>query len=340
MTSIELIREYLMLFRIRYCAYIALLPVTGALAMGMTHTIHLTILFIIGSLYHLWGFVMNDYYDCEIDRKSPFVFNRPLAKGTISKTAALFFTVTFLFLYFLLVGLFFLNTRTLLMAIAAPFFSNIYNIAGKKFIGSDIFLAIGILCVCLLGAFSVDVDLTPAALFIALIWALEWLYFNPMAGLKDLEFDRKSGVKTLPVFLGITTKDNRFKITWSFKLIISFIKLCQIVLIGSLLMSPQLKESYFQSPLLLSLIFIVYGIIIFLHIRFFSPKEVDVKYYPKVAARHTVLGCLGIFLLLVPLIGYAISISLYFFFFFWLISFNLLTYGKIKTLFPPKEKPT
>ena len=50
--------------------FLSLIPVFGAIANGEFSLLHLTILFIIGVLAHIFSFTLNDYYDVDIDSKS------------------------------------------------------------------------------------------------------------------------------------------------------------------------------------------------------------------------------------------------------------------------------
>jgi len=61
---------YLQLFRLQTTATTALTPVIGALVLGQKDIFHLFILFIIGCFYHIYGFVLNEYIDIDVDKKS------------------------------------------------------------------------------------------------------------------------------------------------------------------------------------------------------------------------------------------------------------------------------
>ena len=77
--------------------FLGFTPVFGAIANGEFAFQHLSILFIIGILAHIFVFVQNDYYDFKIDSKSKYVSDRPLATGNITqKTAAIIFLSSFI----------------------------------------------------------------------------------------------------------------------------------------------------------------------------------------------------------------------------------------------------
>ena len=89
-------KQYLILFRPYGILFLGLIPAFGALANGEFNPSYLILLFIIGLLVHIFAFVQNDYYDAEVDRKSKYVANRPLAAGSISQqTVVIIFVSSF-----------------------------------------------------------------------------------------------------------------------------------------------------------------------------------------------------------------------------------------------------
>ena len=90
--------------------FLGFTPVFGAIANGEFTQSHLIILFMIGLLAHIFTFVQNDYYDVEIDRKSKYVSNRPLATGGISQKTAFIIFASSLMLSLLLAIVFFLHS--------------------------------------------------------------------------------------------------------------------------------------------------------------------------------------------------------------------------------------
>ena len=63
--------EYLRLIRPQGAAATAAVVIIGSLLMmEQLNMLHLFILFIIGVLGHIFGFVLNEYVDIEVDKKS------------------------------------------------------------------------------------------------------------------------------------------------------------------------------------------------------------------------------------------------------------------------------
>ncbi|MBU2565640.1 MAG: UbiA family prenyltransferase, partial [Candidatus Thermoplasmatota archaeon] len=88
-----MLKEYIKLTRPFNLALTGIAPVLGALSMNVNNLFSLFVLFIIGSLSHIYGFVFNDYIDVKIDKESGELSERPLVSGTIKRKNALFFAV-------------------------------------------------------------------------------------------------------------------------------------------------------------------------------------------------------------------------------------------------------
>lgn len=333
-----IIREYILLTRMRLWFYTGFIPVSGALAMGMIEIRQLALLYIIGCLAHIRGFTMNDLFDREFDKNSPFVMSRPLAKGTISRTSALILIGISLLMTWFIIAVSFLNWGTALMALAAPLLGAAYNLAGKKILGSDVILAMSFFCVCLTGSFSVSTEVTSAAILISLFWAFNVLYLNLIAGLKDLEFDMKSGAKTLAIALGGRAKREIVKISKPLKFTLFLIWLSQTAIISALFLNPRLQDGYFQSPFLPLFIFILEISIIGVHIRILKLREANTRSLARLVSLPIILNFLLVFLLLAPLTGIFIPIVIYIISLSWSLLFNFLTYGKPTVGLPPKKK--
>ena len=83
--------EYLRLIRPQGAAATGAVVIIGSLIMmGQPNLLHLFILFIIGILGHIFGFVLNEYVDIRVDEKSQYLKEKPLVSGVIPKNHALF----------------------------------------------------------------------------------------------------------------------------------------------------------------------------------------------------------------------------------------------------------
>jgi 4-hydroxybenzoate polyprenyltransferase len=328
------VQEFLKLFRIRLCFYTALTVLTGGMAVGVRGMGHLLLLFSIGCLYHIWGFALNDYCDRAVDTKSPVNVNRPLPRGTITARGALVSSGIALALYWVLIFVFFPSPGAILAGLAAPVSGVLYNIWGKKRPGMDVFLGLGLGCNCLLGGFSGQVRITSLALLTALIWGLEWFYLNMMNSLKDLEFDRRTGIRNTALVLGVFMKDGRYKMSPSFRCAVSSVRLVELAAAAyAFLLAPGRGEEAFFS-LRTGLALLIFGGIVWNDLRLHIPKTFDQNLYFKQQDRGVILVVLWILFLLVPVSGYLVPLILIAGAGIWVGAFNLMIFGRLTVGFP------
>ncbi len=144
---------------------------------------------------------LNRLIDAEIDARNPRTANRAIPAGLVSKGMTAVFIV--LSLALLLLSAAQLNRLCLLLAPVAVFFLVLYSYC-KRFTA----LAHVVLGICLaaapMGAWIAirgSIDLPALLLALAvLFWSAG---FDILYALQDLDFDRKSGLHSIPVMLGV-----------------------------------------------------------------------------------------------------------------------------------------
>jgi 4-hydroxybenzoate polyprenyltransferase len=174
--------------------------------------------------HHAWGFSLNEIADLEVDKGNPELSHKPLVSGRMSKRAAGFLSFSALFISFLL---FFISTIIegccpvipMIILLAATISGTIYDLYGKKFPLSDIFVAMwyGLLIMAAAstverwGPYSVEVWAAASLGF------LHILFNNSVeGGLKDVENDHSSGARTLAVSTGCRADEGILRISRSF----------------------------------------------------------------------------------------------------------------------------
>ena len=203
--------EYIKLLRIPGLGGLAIPPVIGALTVNPNiDFITLLLLFLIGSLAAIYGFVLNDYADVELDTLSAELKKRPLVSGKISEKKAVgictFCVITAFLLIFILFHGKIIEGYIFAAAISiviAWFLGSIYDFHSKDFIGSDVLVAFSVSLVFLFGALSIG---NPTIL----TWIIFILTFNNLfhmnaieGGIKDAEHDREFGVKNIAIKTGV-----------------------------------------------------------------------------------------------------------------------------------------
>ncbi|MDY6965298.1 MAG: UbiA family prenyltransferase [Halobacteriota archaeon] len=152
----------------------------------------------------IWGgtALFNDYYDIEIDeRTNP---DRPLVKGKITPQETIFWAFCAYLLAILLVE-FAGDSFTRFLVIAFVFLGFSYSanpirLRRSGVMGSVIIGAAGALA--FIGGSSSQYSISPDGILIAIVMGVLISATTIAKDFKDIEGDRESGVKTLPIALG------------------------------------------------------------------------------------------------------------------------------------------
>ena len=215
---------YAKLLRIPGLGGLAIPPVIGAMSVGILDFYSLLILFIIGAFAVIYGFILNDYADVKLDKLIKELRGKPLVSGDISRIDAIAISVfciffAFLFIFILWYGKIFDGYKfaALLCIFFAGILGTIYNLYGKKIVGSDFFVAISVAFVFLFGALSFG---EPTIL----TWVIFILTFNNLlhmnaveGGIKDADHDYVMGVKNIALGSGVKVDGEKIFIPLSFK---------------------------------------------------------------------------------------------------------------------------
>lgn len=209
-------------------------PVLGALSMwniGETSIPMLFILFIIGCLSHIYGFVLNDVIDIKVDKLSRELTARPLVSGTITRKKATYFAVSCMALSWIFALFFYfyrdINILSFLIILSILIFagilSTIYNVVSKKYPCMDIFVVSAIFFLIIFGAATVSHEQlfsTPLVWIVAFIGSIQVLFMNMINGaIKDIDHDAEGLAKTLAIRLGAGVKKGIVTLPYSLKTI-------------------------------------------------------------------------------------------------------------------------
>ncbi len=221
---IKLIRPYGILF-------LGLTPVFGAICNGEFRFLNLSVLFIIGLLSHVFTFVQNDYYDMEIDKKSKYVIDRPLASGEISKKNVFIIILFSCIISMMLAVLFFFTIPSFFVLLLSFFLMTLYNKYSKKISGMEYVIGTGVFTYGIFGALTVSTNISALAVIVSLVGFMQWLFsVGISANLKDVEYDSKLGIKTTPILFGVKTVDNKLEKPLLFRSYAYSIKITHIII--------------------------------------------------------------------------------------------------------------
>ena len=203
---------YAKLLRIPGLGGLAIPPVIGAITVGVLDFYNLLILFVIGSFAVIYGFILNDYADVELDKLVKELRGKPLVSGAVSRKNAIAICVFWR-------GETFDNYKfvALLCIFTAGVLGSIYNLYGKKIVGSDFLVAISMAFVFLFGAFSFGVP-TVLTWVIFLLTFNQTLHMNAVeGGIKDADHDYIMGVKNIALSSGVKVDGDSVFIPIPFK---------------------------------------------------------------------------------------------------------------------------
>jgi 4-hydroxybenzoate polyprenyltransferase len=326
--------EYFRLLRFHSGAGTASILLIGSLIMGQRDPFLLIIVFFIGLLGHIYGFVLNDYVDIEVDKKSSDLKKKPLVSGTIPKEHALLIAFSACFCAYVLTIIFFPSLFSIFLLSSAAILSGIYDFLGKKIPGSDFLLAGSFFFFCLFGASTMSMHFTSLTYIVCLLFFVDFIFLNAVeGGIKDIDHDYLAGAKTLATVMGVNVKEGRLLITKKFTAFAYGLKVIYIGLIILLGFQPELNLWYSDEYIIYIIVaLLVIGIFItsykFLHLPIFDRSRMK-KLYGVLNSASLSL----IIIMLLPLIGPWITLLLLLLPITWYMAFNFVLY---RTLLQPQ----
>jgi 4-hydroxybenzoate polyprenyltransferase len=307
--------EYAKLSSAHFIFLTAIIPLTGAIAMGEKDLFLLTMLFLIGLSAHIVGFAFNHYIDIEVDRLISSTNKRPLPSGTISKRNALVYILLVLLLGCLLT-LYFYGFILLILYLLGILLAGLYDLYSKRISGMDFVLAASVMVGVLFGAATVSFDFSPLIFILCILAFLQTLNLNLVAGgIKDADHDYLMKSKHLSTRLGVRVKQGVFHIPALFQLIAYLLGILYTLCVF-LPIIFRVVPLHILLILLLILLNVLFFIITYkmVHLKSFNRQEVR-KY---VVLQYTInwsnipillmsVAPLAGFLLLYPIIGLVAS---------------------------------
>lgn len=330
----NIISDYARLLRLPGLGGLSVAPVFGAISVGIYDIKTLSLIYLIGVFSAIYGFVLNDYVDVEVDKLSKDLINRPLVKGTISKNIALFICVICVIGAFAIIFLFFYKNNInfylgILSIILSAVLGSIYDLFGKKFFGSDILVALSEALLVLFGAFIVleNVTINFITWIIFILTFNDLLYMNAVdGGLKDIDHDYLKAVKNIALTSGVkVTKNKTLFIPLSFKAFGLGLRIFSAIILFIPFIFYSIHYEIWQVFLLA--LFIVF--VLFLSVRFLTLKKFDRKQIRKLIVSQAFLSYSLVPLMIIPFIGLISTIILMLFPFIWYVIFTPLIGGKL-----------
>lgn len=323
------ILEYFRLMRPQGAAQTASILLLGSLIMGQRDFSLLLVLFIIGVLSHIHGFVLNDYADVEVDKRLSELEKKPLVSGIIPKQHALFIIIITSVCAYTITIMFFFSILSLILLTSAAILNGIYNVYGKKFPGSDFILSGGLALFCLFGASTFSSSFTNVVYIVSFLLFVEGVFLNAIeGGIKDVDHDYLANAKTLATVMGVKIKNGRLLITKKFMAFAYSLKIIYFILILLLGFQPDINIWYSNNYILLIIVFLLISLVVITFLKFIYLKMFDKSKIKKLYAGLNAAALALIFVLLYPIFGLVIVLILLFLPIIWYTTFNFILYGK------------
>jgi len=318
----EKFHAYSKLLRLPGLGGLAIPPVFGAISVGIYNFSHLFLLFLIGCFTAIFGFVLNDYADVELDSLVKELRGKPLVSGAVSKKNAILIVMVSVILTFFTVAILWrgktideLKFSGITCLTIAGLLGTVYNLYGKKIIASDLMVALSMSFLFLFGALSFSKpNLLTWIIFI--LTFNQTLHMNAVeGGIKDVDHDFVMGVKNLALYSGVRVNNGNIFIPWHFKLFGVLIRVSSAILI----FIPFIYGLDYEVWQIAILILLIFGVI-YLEIKLLEMKKFDRNEIRKLISSAAFLRYSIVPFMLVSKIG-AISIFLAVFPILWYIAF-------------------
>jgi len=345
---IKKIKAYLRLIRAHTVIATALTPSLGAFAtfsilegelLPWNKIPIIITLFMVGVIVHVFGEILNDYMDFEIDKSSIELKDKPLVSGDISKNGAL---VSLIIVFAFLIVIIAFSEFTVFSLILLAFASStgiLYQLISKKWLHSAVFLGLYAFFIILFGAAYagkyIDLFSIPALVYIIAILGFFQLWTNTaiLGHLKDLKNDAKCGVETFPMRFGVKVKGDgktpKLIIPMGFRVLVLIIQLINLIIAFIPLILLNRFYPGEVNILLLSLGLILVSLIMMasqIKVMFFKIFERN-KLMRLMAVREIGAYLLAI-ILLSPFMGWLLALIYIFLPFTWFVIINRIFTGK------------
>jgi len=327
------IADYLVLLRFPGLGGLAIPPVIAALTVGSFDVFTFILLFLLGAYSSIFGFVLNDFIDVEVDKKSDDLKKRPLVSGSISKQVALWICficimLTMLTFFILFYGekITYLRFLSIVFILLAWLFGSIYDVYGKKIFASDVLVALSVSFIFLIGVFAVNKIPT---LFTWIVFVLTFnnlLHMNAVeGGIKDADHDVLMDVNNIALRSGVRVDGKRLQIPLKFKLFSMILRLSSVFL----LFIPFL---FFNQPYVLWQLIVLAAAsigVLFFNVKLLSLTHFDRNIIRKYISIQSFLRYSLVPLMLLSMIGIIPALILIFLPMIWYAVFTPLTGVKL-----------
>jgi 4-hydroxybenzoate polyprenyltransferase len=325
-------------------ALTALVPVIGALAFLAWPVFDtpydlwevlpdLVLLFITGAFFHVFGFVLNEWADVEVDRASSDLQDKPLVSGDISMREALGTAVVAGALTFVPLALVTRDPFAHLSLLMALLTATGYDLFGKR-IPLDVLLAGSLTLLLMAGAIAsgeFDPQWQPHMTLFACIAGLQFLqnfYQNAIeGGIKDADHDARAKARTFAAVLGVRIVDGKVETGWAFTNAAIIDKAAHIALMLYTAVEVMEFDSHESGQWLFVMLLGLIFVMVVTTSMMLPPVDFDRPRLKRVFSIHEAAAFAATIVVLTPLFGSSVALAVFLLPFVWFMLVNRLLFG-------------
>jgi 4-hydroxybenzoate polyprenyltransferase len=326
-------------------ALTALVPVVGALVfMGEPSTwmmveardvvVELVLLFLVGAMLHVHGFVLNEWADVEVDRASRDLQEKPLVSGDVALDEAKWTAIVAAVLCFVFLSLVTLEPLAHGAMLGSILLAVAYDLWGKR-LPLDVLLAGSITFLLLTGALalgSFDPSYGPHLTLFACVGGLQFmqnLYQNAIeGGIKDADHDAAAGARTYAALLGVRV-DGTGELAGrrAFTSSAILIKAAQITLLLYTAVEVTDLADHGSATVLWLILLTTLAVMIVTTGLMLPPVTFDRSRLKRIFSIHELATFAAIMTVVTPLVGEWMALGLFLFPMVWFMAVNRLLFG-------------
>lgn len=348
--TLTTVKGFLRLARIHSVIATALAPVLGAYGAFANENIPSNLnlwyilidLFFVGVAVHIFGEILNDYADYNLDKTNPELSQKPLVSGAISKKTALISMAISLTLIFI-IAIPVITLLSLFVLVLGIILVILYDLFSKRFVNSAFLLAGWAFCMGVFGGICTGnyralTEIAPLVWIISLLGGFQlWMNTAVLGHLKDVQNDGRAGILTFPIYMGVkiigkiigTGKNPQLSIPMHFRTLVIVLQVFNIGIAFIPLIfwnAFYIENNYFIQEvfvilILLSVIIMASLIWILWYTVFNRKKLMRFMAVREVSAYFLVIG------LLLPITGILIATLFVFMPLVWFIAVNYIFTG-------------
>lgn len=329
MNKKRILLEYFRLIRFSTAGNEIGVILLGGFIMVQRDISSIILLVLLGLLEHIFGYTLNEYVDVEVDKKLTYDIKKPLVSGIIPKSHALIISFLACFLAYLITFIFFPSILSILLLTIAVLLATIYDLYGKKIPFSDFIIA-GALAIFLIFGASTVSSLLPNLVFIsALIFFFDVSFMNfAEGGLKDIDHDSKAGAKTMASRLGVTLKETKLIISLKFKIFAYSLRMIYFGLIILLGFQEEINLWYSDFSIIHILAAFLAIVTLLVTYKLLNYRVFDKSKMYKLFAISNLSSVSLLIVVLYPLLGLWVSLTLFILPLLWYLIFNRIMYER------------